>query len=274
MIVAIRKAPSARPPADRSQFTGASPKFCLISWKRYYPGMGQGVTYCDGCGGQVLEQDLQEGRAVALASRTFCRECVAQSALKPAKARPAARPASRPPSRVGAPSGASTAKPLAAVACVLAAGLCGAILLAQKSKHEPAPRPAVLPAAAPPAVAPAAAPDPPPQPRPAEKPRDSISPEKAGDFVGKTATVEFTVVAVSSSSRSDTVFLKNTARTGKGSFAAVIFRSDRRAFEKAFGEDLEAAFKGKKIRVTGEVKSYRGSQEIVLDEPGQIQIVR
>ncbi|MCE9584543.1 MAG: hypothetical protein K8T20_18800 [Planctomycetes bacterium] len=254
--------------------------------------MGDGIIYCDGCGQQVLEPDLRKGRAIAVASHSFCPECVAQSATKTSPAPKAARVAPRPALRPGetGPDKSRTAGFAVAGVCAVAVVIAGAMLFARTPKPSPAPesRSAKIDRPSQPAAAsvapvpslpspqepkPTPAPAPVPAPRPPQGSRDAIAPEKAGDFVGKTVTVEFTVVAVGASTRSDTLFLNSRARAENGAFVAVIFKSARAVFEKQLGADL-ASLEGRKVRVTGEVKLYKDSPEIVLDSPSQLQVVR
>jgi DNA/RNA endonuclease YhcR with UshA esterase domain len=54
---------------------------------------------------------------------------------------------------------------------------------------------------------------------------------------------------------------------------AVVFVKDREKFDNAFSGDVSKALAGAKVRVTGKLKDYKGSPEVVLDKPEQITIV-
>lgn len=89
----------------------------------------------------------------------------------------------------------------------------------------------------------------------------------AGDYIGETITVEGTVVASYNSGKA--CFL-NFHEDYSSYFTAVIFKS---AFG-LFPDDPEDYYFGKTVRVTGTVKEYQGSPEIILDSPDQIEIVK
>lgn len=90
--------------------------------------------------------------------------------------------------------------------------------------------------------------------------------EEAGNYVGRTVTVEGRIVATYNSGRA--CFL-DFAEDGRGKFHCVIFAS---AFP-AFPEAPESHYRGKRLRVTGAVKSYRGAPEMVLESPAQVQVL-
>src|SRR4051812_10065404 len=55
--------------------------------------------------------------------------------------------------------------------------------------------------------------------------------------------------------------------------ATVIFVKSREKFDAAYGGDVTKALTGAKVRVKGKLKDFKGSPEIVLDQPNQITIV-
>jgi DNA/RNA endonuclease YhcR with UshA esterase domain len=96
----------------------------------------------------------------------------------------------------------------------------------------------------------------------------SVSPEEAPGHVGENATVCGTVASAhyAARSRSQPTFLNLGKAYPAQIFAAVIFGGDR----AKFGEP-EKTLQGKRICVTGKVELYRGTPEIVLHDPGQLQ---
>lgn len=86
---------------------------------------------------------------------------------------------------------------------------------------------------------------------------------KAGDYVGKTITITGTVARTHNSGK--VVFL-NFTEDWKGTFSAAIFAATWADFPKP----PEELFLHKAVRVTGKVKMYKGSPEIVVDTPEQI----
>jgi DNA/RNA endonuclease YhcR with UshA esterase domain len=95
-----------------------------------------------------------------------------------------------------------------------------------------------------------------------------ISPEEAAGHVGENATVCGAVVSAhyAARSKSQPTFLNLGKAYPEQIFTAVIFGSDR----PKFGEP-EKIFPGKRICVTGKVELYRGTPEIVLHDPEQLQ---
>ena len=103
------------------------------------------------------------------------------------------------------------------------------------------------------------------------KPTAPIAPDAAASHVGETVTVEFTVAHVGHSK--DNTFLDSSRyERGGTSFSAFIPAKAKAAFEQAFGGDLEAAFAGKTLRITGEIKSWKGKAEMVLTSPDQVSM--
>ena len=101
------------------------------------------------------------------------------------------------------------------------------------------------------------------------RPQSRIVPDsQAAQYVGQTVTVEGTVAQVSVSQRSNTTFLNFGDRYPNHTFTAVIFRSAAARFPNP------QQWEGKRVRVTGTVRLYRGKPEIVLDNPSQITLPR
>lgn len=88
----------------------------------------------------------------------------------------------------------------------------------------------------------------------------------AKKYVGQTKTVEGTIVRTYRSG-SNTVFL-NFHDPYQGYFYAVIFASDLSNF--AFKP--EEFYRGKEVRITGLIKLYQGSPEIIVENPSQIEV--
>jgi hypothetical protein len=88
----------------------------------------------------------------------------------------------------------------------------------------------------------------------------------AGKFVGKTKTVEGTIVRTFRSS-TNTVFL-DFHDPYQGYFEAVIFASAL----KNFSFKPEDFYRGKEVRINGLIKLYQGAPEIVVENPSQIEV--
>jgi DNA/RNA endonuclease YhcR with UshA esterase domain len=85
----------------------------------------------------------------------------------------------------------------------------------------------------------------------------------AASHVGQTVTVEGMVASVHVA-RSGTTFLNFGAAYPNQTFTAVIFQSAASRFPNVKQWD------GRRVRVSGEVRLYRGKPEIVLDAPAQL----
>lgn len=94
-----------------------------------------------------------------------------------------------------------------------------------------------------------------------------ISWRDAAKHYGEYATIEGTIVATHNSGKA--CFL-NFHPDYKRYFEAVIFAS---AFSR-FPANPESYYYGKKVRVSGYIKEYKGKPEIILDDPGQIEILK
>jgi len=94
-----------------------------------------------------------------------------------------------------------------------------------------------------------------------------ISWRDAAKHYGEYATVEGTIVATHNSGKA--CFL-NFHPDYKRYFTAVIFAS---AFPR-FPANPENYYYGKKVRVSGYIKEYKGKPEIILNDPSQIEILK
>jgi DNA/RNA endonuclease YhcR with UshA esterase domain len=105
----------------------------------------------------------------------------------------------------------------------------------------------------------------------ADKP---IPPAEAAKHVDKKCTVEMVVKSTGKARTGTPVFLnsEDDFRDQKN-FTVLLDKEAVEKFKKAQVEDPAAHFKGKTVRVTGTVKLYRERPEIVVNDPGQIQVV-
>ena len=90
--------------------------------------------------------------------------------------------------------------------------------------------------------------------------------QDAGKYYGKNVIVEGTIVG---SYNSGKVCFLNFHPDYKHHFTVVIFAS---AFPR-FPANPENYYMGKKIRVSGYIKEYQGKPEIILNDPGQIEVL-
>ena len=101
-----------------------------------------------------------------------------------------------------------------------------------------------------------------------ENNNDVISYLDADDYIGQTKTVEGTIVNTFKYTKGNVIFL-NFHDPYEGYFTTIIWSSDWSKFPIS----PEIYYKSKKVRVTGEIIEYKGSSEIVVDDPSQIEIV-
>jgi DNA/RNA endonuclease YhcR with UshA esterase domain len=96
----------------------------------------------------------------------------------------------------------------------------------------------------------------------------TLAPGDAAQHVGENATVCGVVASAhyASTTRAQPTFLNLERPYPNQTFAAVIFGNDR----GKFGEP-EARFQGKRVCVTGTIRLYRGTPEIILTDPKQLQ---
>jgi hypothetical protein len=94
---------------------------------------------------------------------------------------------------------------------------------------------------------------------------ETISPSKAGDYVGREVTIEGRVVATHASPTATVVaFAPNFA-----GFTATILAADRAKFPP----DFEDRYNGRLVQLTGRVAAYRGKPEMTIRDPSQLAIV-
>lgn len=87
----------------------------------------------------------------------------------------------------------------------------------------------------------------------------------ASHHVGQTVTVEGSVASVHEA-RSGTTFLNFGSAYPNQAFTAVIFRSAASRFPNP------QQWEGKRVRVTGQVRLYRGKPEIILETASQLTV--
>jgi DNA/RNA endonuclease YhcR with UshA esterase domain len=87
----------------------------------------------------------------------------------------------------------------------------------------------------------------------------------APKHVGETVTVEGTVSAVHTESRTGVTFIDMGGRYPDQAFTGVIFKDDAGKFQNV--ESLT----GKIIDITGRVHDYKGKPETILNDPAQIK---
>jgi len=91
--------------------------------------------------------------------------------------------------------------------------------------------------------------------------------QEAAKHYGEYASVEGTIVLTHNSGKA--CFL-NFHPDYKRYFTAVIFAS---AFP-SFPPNPEKYYYGKRVRVSGYIKDYKGKPEIILENPGQIEVLK
>lgn len=96
---------------------------------------------------------------------------------------------------------------------------------------------------------------------------EAIDYTQATNFVGENKTVQGQVVKVYYSAKSDTTFLDFCSSYQGCPFSSVVFSSDK----SKFGNINQ--YEGKTVEITGLIKTYKGSAEIILNSPSQIKIV-
>jgi hypothetical protein len=102
----------------------------------------------------------------------------------------------------------------------------------------------------------------------------SISPNEAAGKVGEKVTVEFVVKNTGAARDKSRVFLNSADFRDKDNFTIVL---DMRKLEGALKEakinDPQQHYKGKIIRVTGTVSSFRDSPQVVVEDLQQIEVI-
>ncbi len=87
----------------------------------------------------------------------------------------------------------------------------------------------------------------------------------APKHVGETVTVEGTVSAVHTDSRSGVTFIDMGGRFPDQAFTGVVFKDDAGKFPNV--ESLT----GKVVDITGRVHDYKGKPETILNDPAQLK---
>ncbi len=105
-----------------------------------------------------------------------------------------------------------------------------------------------------------------PTPWPTPVPGEAISWEEAAQYYGQTVTVEGTIVLTKNTGK---VIFLDFSRHWQTDLKVVIFPEDAAKFPSP----PEEMFLHKRIRVTGKIKEYKGAPEIIVRDPGQIEIV-
>jgi DNA/RNA endonuclease YhcR with UshA esterase domain len=92
-----------------------------------------------------------------------------------------------------------------------------------------------------------------------------IAAADAPKHVGETVTVEGTVSAVHTDSRSGITFIDMGGRYSDQAFTGVIFKNDASKFP-----NVESLI-GKVVEMTGPVHDFKGKPETILNDPAQIK---
>lgn len=101
-----------------------------------------------------------------------------------------------------------------------------------------------------------------------EHPADSgvISWAEAGEHMGRAAVVTGDVIRTY---QSDKVLFLNFAEDYRNTFTVAVFVSDL----PRFPADARNHYLGKRVRVTGIIKEYRGAPEMIVGDPEQIEVL-
>ena len=101
-----------------------------------------------------------------------------------------------------------------------------------------------------------------------------VSWENAGDYIGEHRTVEGTVVTTyyAETSKGKPTFL-DFHDPYEGYFKGLIWGNDRAKFVEEFPPDPETHFKDKRVQIRGFIESYKGTPEIILQDPSQIEVI-
>jgi hypothetical protein len=100
--------------------------------------------------------------------------------------------------------------------------------------------------------------------------QETISTEDAAKFIGQQKTVCGTVASAhfAAKTKGQPTFINLDKPYPNQVFTVLIWGSDRGKFEK----QPETLYSEKEICVTGMIQSYQGRPEIVVKDPGQIQV--
>jgi len=102
-----------------------------------------------------------------------------------------------------------------------------------------------------------------------------VGPADAAKFLNGRGTVEFVVQAANVQPSTPPIGFLNSEADFRSddNFTVVVFDEGMQKFREAGVADFAAHFANKKIRVTGQVTMRRDRLQIVVSDPGQIQIV-
>jgi len=93
-----------------------------------------------------------------------------------------------------------------------------------------------------------------------------IPPEDCAKHLGETVTIEGTVSEVHHAASGRATFIDMGGRYPNNTFAAVIFKDDADKFPNV------DTLTGKVIDITRRVKDYKGSCEIIVNDPAQLKV--
>lgn len=110
-------------------------------------------------------------------------------------------------------------------------------------------------------------------PREVHPPGKTFSAEEAKDHVGEEAAVEFVVARVGFSKKSNTTYI-NSHDPHEGHFTGVVFSDALSPVEQSLKLKLREGLEGKRVRIRGRIQLYKGSPEIIVEKPGQIEVVK
>jgi len=103
----------------------------------------------------------------------------------------------------------------------------------------------------------------------------AVSPAEAARHVGEKLTVEFAVHGTGATRDRGRVFLNSAERRDPGNFTVVIdMKKAGEAFKKSGVDDPREHFKGKTVRVTGTVSTFNDAPQIVVEDAGQVVVVK
>ena len=102
----------------------------------------------------------------------------------------------------------------------------------------------------------------------------ALSPEQAAKKVNEKVTVEMDVQSVGKAKTGGLIFLNSLADfKDSKNFTVVLDTKAQEKLKSAKIEDPQVHFKGKRVRVTGTVTLFKERPQILVSDPGQIEIV-
>jgi hypothetical protein len=111
------------------------------------------------------------------------------------------------------------------------------------------------------------------KPPPAPESKPVIAAEDAARFVGKERTVELTVLSTKDLGWGVMLNSESDFRSPKNFTAVLEKRTAVAKYQDKGVRDVEKYFRGKRIKVTGSVRAYRGKAEMTVTQPEQIEVV-